>query len=196
MRKKLKYNFIFFLVIVLIVALFLSTSCEIVSIMLGRDTDSKERRKKEAQQELIKQEEKNAELRRKEEEEQATAEAELEELIFEEEEKLIPDEPITYSGDALGLAVVLVVNFKTTEVTGSIILSGDDYVDATITDGKINIDTFEITANFSGIMGSAEYGEDAPFNGTITGIISNDLSTFDGVILDDEGDGGKFTINK
>ena len=92
----------------------------------------------------------------------------------------------------MGLAVVLVVNFKTTVVTGSVKLSGDDYVDATIADGNINIDTLEITSNFSGIMGSAEYGVDYPFNGTITGIISNDLSTFDGVILDDEGDGGKF----
>ena len=126
---------------------------------------------------------------------QSTSEAELSEGS-EEEEKLIPDEPITYSGDALGLAVVLVVNFKTTVVTGSINLSGDDYVDATITDGIINIDTFEITANFSGIMGSAEYGVDYPFNGTITGIISNDLSTFDGGILDDEGDGGKFTASR
>ena len=114
----------------------------------------------------------------------------------EDEETPIPDEPITYSGDALGLAVILIVNFKTTEVTGSINLSGDDWVDATITDGNINIDTFEINTNFSGIMGSAEYGVDYPFNGTITGKVSDDLSTFNGVILDDEGDGGKFTINK
>ncbi|MFC2144712.1 hypothetical protein ACFLQQ_00095 [Actinomycetota bacterium] len=129
------------------------------------------------------------------EKEQVAAEAEFEEG-FEEEEKLIPKEPITYSGDALGLAVVLVVNFKTTVVTGSVNLSGDDYIDATITDGIINIDTFEITSNFSGIMGSAEYGVEYPFNGTIIGIISNDLSTFDGVILDDEGDGGKFTASR
>ena len=36
------------------------------------------------------------------------------------------------------------VNFKTTEVSGSLSLSGDDYVDAAI-DGVINIDTFEGT---------------------------------------------------
>jgi hypothetical protein len=132
------------------------------------------------------------------ERERKPAEAEEAELLEspEEEEKLIPDGPITYSGDALGLAVALVVNFKTKVVTGSINLSGDDYVDATITKGKINIDTFEITTNFSGIMGSGEYNEAAPFNGTITGKVSDDLSKFKGVILDDEGDGGEFTINK
>ena len=113
------------------------------------------------------------------------------------EEESLPSEPITYSGDALGLAVVLIVDFKTTVVTGSVSLSGDFYVDATITNGKIDIETFEITANFSGIMGSGEYGGiEEPFNGTITGIISEDLSTFNGVILDDEGDGGDFTLNK
>ena len=41
-----------------------------------------------------------------------------------------------------------------------------------------------------------EIGYEGPFNGTIDGIISGDLSTFNGVILDDDGDGGKFTINK
>lgn len=115
---------------------------------------------------------------------------------FEEEEKLIPDEPITYSGNALGLYVVLIVNFKTAEVTGSISLSGDDYVDATITNGKIKIETFEITANFSGIMGSKKYGAEYPFDGIIAGKVSEDLSTFIGDIRDDEGDGGKFTIYK
>ncbi len=105
----------------------------------------------------------------------------------------IPAKPVTYYGDALGLDVVLIVNFKTTEVSGSVNLSGDDYVDATITDGKIDIETFEITANFSGIMGSKEYSEADSFNGTIKGIISDDLNTFNGDILDDEGGGGEFT---
>jgi len=163
--------------------------------MLGQDSDTIERRKKEAQQELIEQGKKDAELKRKREEEQAVVEAEPEEG-FEEEEKLIPDDPITYSGDALGLAVILVVNFKTKVVTGSINLSGDDYVDATITDGKINIETFEITANFSGIMGSAEYDQVDTFSGIITGKVSEDLNTFNGDIRDDEGDGGEFTIKK
>jgi len=58
------------------------------------------------------------------------------------------------------------------------------------------MDTFEITANFSGIMGSKEHGVTYPCNGTITGIISDDLSTFNGIMLDDEGDGGKFTATR
>jgi len=191
MRKKLKRKFIFLMVIILIVALFLSISCEVVSIMLGTDTDSIERRKKEAQQELIK----DAELRRKEEEKERIAEeAELLEG-FEEEEKLFPDEPITYSGEFDGVGITLIVDYKTTVVSGSVNLSGDDYVDATI-NGEIDIDTFKVTSNFSGIMGSKEYGKEYPFNGIVTGIISEDLSTFNGEILNDEGAGGEFTATK
>ena len=105
--------------------MFLSISCEVVSIMLGTDTDSIERRKKEAQQELIK----DSELRRKEEEKERIAEeAELLEG-FEEEEKLFPDEPITYSGEFDGVGITLIVDYKTTVVSGSVNLSGDDYVD-------------------------------------------------------------------
>lgn len=68
MRKKLKYNLIFFLFIILIVALFLSTSCKLVNIMLGQDSDAIERREKEAKQGLIEQGKKDAELKRKREE--------------------------------------------------------------------------------------------------------------------------------
>lgn len=75
-------------------------------------------------------------------------------------------------------------------------MSGDDYVDATITDGKINIETFGITANFSGIMGSAEYDQVDTFSGIITGKVSEDLNTFNGDIRDDEGDGGGIYITK
>ncbi|MFC2145623.1 hypothetical protein ACFLQQ_04755 [Actinomycetota bacterium] len=131
------------------------------------------------------------EEREKKEREEAAAEAELGEG-FEEEEKLIPNDPITYYGDVQGVDVILVINFKTTEVSGSVSLSGDDYIDAAI-DGVISIDTFEITSNFSGIMGSKEYGVSYPFNGTINGNISDDLKIFNGVLLDDEGGGGKFT---
>ncbi len=194
MINKLKYKFIFLLVIVLIVSLFISTSCGLAERLLWKlgyrpqdniRFDTYEEKEEDLSSlppvtpEIIEEFE----------------EAELLEGS-EEEERLIPNEPITYSGDALGLAVVLVVNFKTKVVTGSISLSGDDYVDATITDGKINIETFEITANFSGIMGSAEYDQVDTFNGIITGKVSEDLNTFNGDIRDDEGDGGKFTINK
>ncbi len=73
-------------------------------------------------------------------------------------------------------------------------MSGDDYIDATITDGTI--DAFYIKAKFSGIMGMKEYGKEEEFKGTISGPISNDLSTFDGLILDDEGGGGEFTATR
>jgi hypothetical protein len=107
----------------------------------------------------------------------------------------IPDKPVTYSGNALGLSVVLIVNFKTKVVSGSVSMSGDGYVDATITNGTI--DAFYINAKFSGIMGTKEYGGiEEEFKGTISGPISNDLSTFDGLIIDDEGGGGEFTATR
>ncbi len=145
------------------------------------------------------------ETRKKAEEYEAAKEAEeaaaeeetlVEEIeVAEEEENLIPNEPITYSGSIDGPTIILIVNFKTTEVTGSISLSGEEYIDATIS-GKINIDNFEITSNYSGILGLKETSQEYPFNGTITGIITDDLSTFNGEILNDEGKGRKITASR
>lgn len=120
--------------------------------------------------------------------------------VAEEEENLIPNEPITYSGNlynANGTEVILIVNFKTTEVTGPISLdSVDDYIDATI-NGKIDIDTFEVTSNYYGIWRLKETDEEFPFNGTITGKITDDLSTFNGIIHPDYSDVGvEFTATK
>ena len=117
-----------------------------------------------------------------------------------EEENLIPNEPITYTGNlynANGTEVILIVNFKTTEVTGPISLdSVDDYIDATI-NGKIDIDTFEVTSNYYGIWRLKETDEEFPFNGTITGKITEDLSTFNGIIHPDYSDVGvEFTATK
>lgn len=128
-------------------------------------------------------------------EEEMKAEEEIELLEgFEEEEKLIPDEPITYSGEYDGIAITLIVDFKTTAVSGSISLGGDYYLDAAI-DGTINIKDFIVTTTFSGIMGAKEAGREESWNGTINGEISDDLSTFNGEIFDDEG-GGEFTASR
>ncbi len=121
-------------------------------------------------------------------------------VVVDEKENLIPNEPITYSGNlynANGTEVILIVNFKTTEVTGPISLdSVDDYIDATI-NGKIDIDTFEVTSNYSGIWRLKETDEEFPFNGTITGKITKDLSTFNGIIHPDYSDVGvEFTATK
>lgn len=203
MIRKPKYILISLLVVVLITALFFTTSCEVVELVIeavgigGAETIEEANRLvvyviEEEEDEVEECEEVNRQI----EEEEAWERERKEKEQAAEEEELIPDEPITYSGDALGLDVVLIVNFKTTTVTGSINLSGDPYVDATITDGEIDIDTFEIIANFSGIIGAKEYGEEEPFNGIITGIISEDYSTFKGAILDDEGGGGEFTASR
>jgi len=132
------------------------------------------------------------------EENQAETEeaAPAEEVAAEEEEKLISNEPITYSGSIEGVAVILIVDFKTKEVTGSLSLSGDDYVDATINGEITDIKTFEIYTNYSGVGGTKGLGE-FPFNGIITGKITDDLSTFNGEVQPDyEDTGTKFTATR
>ena len=138
------------------------------------------------------------------EEERKQAEAALaedaaalaEEEAAAEEEKLISNEQITYSSSIDGAEVILIVNFKTKIVSGSIKYSGDDgSIDAPITKGEINIDNFEIEAKFSGKRKNED--GDFPFVGTINGKISNDLSTFNGEFWDNEtGFGGGFTATK
>ena len=204
---KRKHLLISLLVIVLMVLLFLSTSCDGIGGLLkeigfGRDEipfeildesvlenegeplDETQEAEKEYQQEVKKSEETAQAL-------EAASEAEL----TEEEEKLFPDEPITYSGNLWDVGIDLIVDFKTKVVSGSLNQSGDPYVNAEI-DGTINIETFKVTTTFSGVVGAPEYGMEEPFNGTINGIISDDLSTFNGILLDDEGDGGKFTASR
>ena len=89
----------------------------------------------------------------------------------------------------------MTVDFKTTAVSGSLDASGDYYLSAGI-EGTINIETFKINANFSGIMGASEAGIEEPWNGTINGEISEDLSTFNGDIKDDEDYGTKFIATR
>ena len=69
--------------------------------------------------------------------------SEEEQLIegFEEEERILPNEPVTYNGDMDGVDIALIINFKTTKVSGTVSSGGDQYVDAAI-DGIINIETF------------------------------------------------------
>ena len=63
-------------------------------------------------------------------------------------------------------------------------------------DIKININTFEISTNYYGILVVEEAGE-YPFNGLITGKITDDLNTFNGILLPDYEDSGiKFTATK
>ncbi len=131
-----------------------------------------------------------------EEREKEEREAELEEAAG-EEEKSFPDEPITYTGNISGLPITLTVNFKTTEVTGSMPSPVKSYPDFIVTDGKIDLDTLAITANFSGVREMDSDGNVIQTSWfTITGKISDDLSTVNGEILNDEGESGEFTATR
>ena len=190
-NKKLHLILTIFSLIVFCTMFLLSAGCHLII----RDTAS------EAEWEERVEAERAAAEQAAIEEEQAEEEAPAEEPAKEveevaEEEKPLPNEPVTYTGSVEGVTVILIVNFKTTEVTGSLSLSGDDYIDATITDGKINISTFEIATNYSGVAGSEEFGE-FPFNGIITGEITDDLSTFKGKMQPEhEATGTEFTATR
>lgn len=202
MRIKKIHLFIFPIILFLFFGLFFISSCEVIvktiDFFVGDEGDIESDRMDRA----IKEAEATEEI--KEEVDEAVKEV-REEIDDENEpehteesgngdsvEDKLPNEPITYNGEFEGAAITLIVNFKTTSVSGSV---SADYLDATIT-GGIDIDTYEVTTNLSGTMELPEFEYEGPFNGTITGIISEDFSTFDGEILNDEGDGGEFTAIK
>ncbi len=211
MKKKKLYPILTILVLVIFFAtVLLSMGCkEDPEIKMNREMAEQIREQQEAKAEEAEQLAIDKQVRQDEAEQRALDEAidqmereewaeEEEEAAkkeaAEEEEKLIPNELITYSANIDGLAVILIVNFETLEVTGSLSFSGEDYIDAPI-NGKIDMNTFKITSNYSGIAGTKVLGE-FPFNGTINGKITEDLSTFNGEILNDEGKGREFTLTK
>ena len=109
------------------------------------------------------------------EKEQATAVVELEEG-FEEEEKYLPNEPVTYSCEQGGISISIVINFKTTEVKGEIVSlsSTNEKVLYAEIDGTINIEDFFVKGTFNGFNSEDEY------SGTITGVVTENLDTFIG----------------
>jgi hypothetical protein len=137
-----------------------------------------------------------------EHDQEATAIEEITEEDTSSEENSFPNKPVTYEGNienGYPITVILIVDFTTANVAGSLSCCGEGlntYVDATITNGKINVDTLEITTNYSGVAGSkaveGSEGAEIPISGTITGIITDDLTTFNGEMKSEEG-AQKFT---
>ena len=142
--------------------------------------------KREAEEQKAQKEEKQTEIEQ----------TEAVEGIVEEGVEPIAGEIITYSGIVTEATVIIIVDFKTTEVSGSINLSGDENINATI-DGKINISNYEVTAKYTGTGRLESEGEDYPVSGTITGTVTNDLGTLKGYIKSDYDDSGvEFTATK
>jgi hypothetical protein len=200
-KKKLYKILIIFLLVLFCTMILLFIGCkENPEALMNREMANQVREQEEARAEEVEQIAREKQVKQDEAEERALDEAvdqaeweEWEEA--EEEENLIPNEPITYSTSIDGAKVILIVNFKTKEVKGSISKSGEDYVDATIKGEIININTFEITTNYSGIEGSP--GVEFTINGTITGKITEDLNIFNGVITPDSYDEGvEFTATR
>ena len=201
-RKKLHLILTIFSLIVFCTMALIFTGCSLDQQLW----DAREETNRKAAEQDAKEEQKEEirawEEERKilEEDEVIAAEEVTEESAVSEDKKSFPDEPITYTGNLYnenGTKVILIVNFKTTGVTGPISLdSTDDYIDATI-NGKIDLDTLEITSNYSGIWRLKETDEEFPFDGAINGKITEDLSTFNGIIHPDYSEVGvEFTAIK
>lgn len=181
---------IFSLVVFCTIALLFMGCYDIDKIFYGTDSEYEYEREKEAERGAVGQTTEKVtetEVKQRPNEEVATA-----------EEESLTYETVTYTGIVNGATVILIVDFETNEVKGSISLTGDEYINANITDGKINEDTLEITTKYSGTGRLEAEGEDYPVSGTITGKINDDLSLFDGVIIPDIEDtsGTKFTATK
>ena len=111
------------------------------------------------------------ELKEEEEKAQAAAEAELE-----EEDKLIPSGPITLKGSVWESALTLIIDLQTGEVGGSIYFSdGEDTYNLTI-DGNIDLETYKIDGNCSGIWVSQALGTSETITVTIEGQLNEDFS--------------------
>ena len=198
MRKKrfCKIVTVLFLVLLFSLPLF-SIGCKNES-QRDRDAETVAAERLAEKEEALLEEKEKERLAKAEEEKQAEEEVSSDEAEISENDNSFPDEPVTYTGSVNGADIILVVDFKSMEVTGSINLIGDDYINATIMDGKINIDTLEINAKYSGTGRLEAEGEDYPVSGTITGKITDDLNLFDGEIFPDIEDTGgtKFTATK
>ena len=212
---KIRHLLISFLIIILLLSLFSLSGCTWIDYLIDRGNPDKDMYgniessdpndnipaevEKALDEAVVSAEEEieaeEEELRKEKEErderELAIEEADLREGL-EEEEELIPNEPITYSGEFDGTAIIVIINFKTTEVSG--IVSYDDgnyWMDAEIV-GIINIENFEVNAAFDGMCGSKEAGIGETWRGSIDGTVTGDLKTFNGTIITDDGAGGKF----
>jgi hypothetical protein len=131
----------------------------------------------------------------KEDEDEAIAE-EKEKTQEDVEVSSFPNEPITYTGDISGVAVNLIVDFKSTNVFGRIQNPSGVYDDFIITEGNIDSDTLEVNAIFWGITEIDSDGNEIYSEWTLKGRISDDLSMFNGILLDNEGEIGEFTATR
>lgn len=109
-------------------------------------------------------------------------------------ETKLPALPLTYQGDIEGLTASITIDFSSTLLTGTLVLSGDDYARADI-QGRFNHQGFTFTAVFSGVVGSVAKSMELPWYGTLTGAVSSDFNTLSGTLVDDEGTSVEFSLS-
>ena len=191
MRRKKLYPIIAALVLIIFFSMsLLYMGCRPVRSGTAEEIAALERLA-EKEEELLA--EKEEERLTKAEEEKQT---EVEQASPVEEDEALPTEKITYTGDMSGVAIILIVNFKTAEVTGSIACPIEGYPDYSINDGKIDLDTLEITAKSTWIREIHNDEVVQTTENTITGTISEDLSTINGEIVNNLDERGVFTATR
>lgn len=189
-KRKLHLILAIFSLAVFFTVSFLSIGCNFLGFKdtEGQYMEEVEQLQKEAQQ---------AEEEKQTEVEQAAPAEETETPQEVVEARSFPNEPVTYTGNLSGLPVTLIVDFKTSEITGSMPSAAKVFPDTVVTDGTIYLDTLEIYVFFTGVSEMDSDGNVIKTAWlTITGKVSDDLSTLTGEILNEEGETGEITLTK
>ncbi len=106
---------------------------------------------------------------------------------FEEEEKLIPKEPITLKGSVWDSALILIIDLQSGDVGGSIYFDdGEDTYDLIIK-GDIDLETYKFNGMCSGLWVSQPLDTSETITVTIDGQLNKDLNGAIGILT---GEGG------
>jgi hypothetical protein len=190
-KKRLRLILIIFSFTVFFTMALMFTGCSLDEQLW----DAREETEAKAAEQEVKEEQKEQIRALQENEKQSEEEVTEEEATVEEDS--FPNELITYNGDMSGLTVIVIVDYKTTEVTGSLECPAIGYPDYVFTDGKIDIDTLKITAKSSGVREVDSDGnviQTQEF--TITGTISEDLTSINGAIANNFDESWEFNATR
>ena len=151
--------------------------------------DAREETERKAAEQEVKEAQKE-QIRALEEDEKSIGEDESVATEEAEDKRSFPDEPVTYYFEINECPITVTVDFKTAQITG--LAKNPPFDDVIFTDGKIDLDNLEINTSASQVI-----DEDSKTTVlTITGKISDDFNTLNGVISNREGASEEFTATR
>ena len=106
-----------------------------------------------------------------------------------------PEAPVTYTYSIAEFTIWFTIDYQSAIVIGRIEEEGNLWSNAEIS-GTVDLESLFVSTTFEGVMGSAEYQIQEPMCGTIEGNVSEDFSTFTGIMTYDDGISGSFTATR